>query len=170
MSNIKLRSFESKILYFNGMYGLPVAPYPTVEYATNWQKNQVEYAPNTPIRDLVAFRLHALKKILQDELNEMDEIIQNLADDKYINPVDFLVDIADLMGDFQVYCASENARFGIPNSEILDIIMSSNFSKLGADGLPIIKDGKVQKGPGYWKPEPSIKALLEERIKEHHKE
>lgn len=47
---------------------------------------------------------------------------------------------------------------------ILDIIMASNFSKLGADGKPIYDDrGKVLKGPGYWKPEPKISAYLSQR-------
>ncbi len=39
--------------------------------------------------------------------------------------------------------------------------MQSNFSKLGADGKPIYDErGKVMKGPGYWQPEPKIRALL----------
>jgi hypothetical protein len=45
--------------------------------------------------------------------------------------------------------------------------MDSNFSKLGADGKPIYDErGKVMKGPFYWKPEPKIKELLLERIKD----
>jgi hypothetical protein len=42
--------------------------------------------------------------------------------------------------------------------------MQSNFSKLGADGKAIISEGKVQKGPGYWKPEPQIKELLRSKL------
>jgi predicted HAD superfamily Cof-like phosphohydrolase len=71
--------------------------------------------------------------------------------------------LADLLGDIQVYCASEMAKFGLPLDEVLAIIMRSNFSKLGADGKPIYDErGKVQKGPNYWKwkPEPKIKELL----------
>lgn len=45
--------------------------------------------------------------------------------------------------------------------EILDIIMQSNFSKLGEDGKPIYDErGKIMKGPGYWKPEPKIAEYL----------
>jgi hypothetical protein len=41
--------------------------------------------------------------------------------------------------------------------------MDSNTSKLGADGKPIYDErGKVMKGPGYWKPEPAIKELIED--------
>jgi len=65
------------------------------------------------------------------------------------------------LGDIQVYCASEMAKFGLPLDQILGIIMQSNLSKLGADGQPIYDErGKVQKGPGYWKPEPAILTLL----------
>lgn len=53
------------------------------------------------------------------------------------------------------------AKFGIPLDETLEIIMQSNFSKMGADGKPIYDErGKLQKGPNYWKPEPRIAAML----------
>jgi hypothetical protein len=56
--------------------------------------------------------------------------------------------------------------FQLPISSVLDIIMESNFSKLGADGQPIYDaDFKVQKGPNYWKPEPKIKQLLVSHLK-----
>jgi hypothetical protein len=48
----------------------------------------------------------------------------------------------------------------------MNIIMASNFSKLGADGKPILADGKVQKGPFYWKPEPRLKQMLLSSIAE----
>jgi predicted HAD superfamily Cof-like phosphohydrolase len=49
----------------------------------------------------------------------------------------------------------------LPLDQVLAIIMQSNFSKLGADGLPIYDErGKVMKGPNYWKPEPKIQAML----------
>ena len=169
--NIKLRSFESQILYFNGMYSLPLAPYPQVDAVVQWQKKQPDYADKGEgTKDLLLKRLSALKKILQDELNELDDLYRTLSTGGYPDEISFLVDMADLMGDLQVYCASELARFGIPNGEILKIIMDSNFSKLGADGLPIIKDGKVQKGPFYWKPEPQIKDMLQSRIDDHNQQ
>ena len=165
MSNIKLRSFESKILYMNGMYTLPVAPYPQVDAAVQWQCKQ-DNEKHTD-RDALLIRLDKLRTILLDEVNESGDIMSKLRNGEYAEALDFLTEMADLMGDIQVYCASENARFGIPNGEILDIIMDSNFSKLGADGLPIIKDGKFEKGPFYWKPEPKIRELLAARIKEY---
>ena len=84
-------------------------------------------------------RLTKFKATLMDEVHEIDEIVA-LAQ-KGVPPADILVAMADLLGD---------------------IIMDSNESKLGADGKPIYDaNGKFLKGPGYWKPEPKIKALLE---------
>ena len=38
--------------------------------------------------------------------------------------------------------------------EVFDEIQKSNMSKLGADGKPIFReDGKVLKGPNYFKPD-----------------
>jgi predicted HAD superfamily Cof-like phosphohydrolase len=44
--------------------------------------------------------------------------------------------------------------------EVFEEIQRSNMSKLGADGNPIYReDGKVLKGPNYFKPD--IKSILE---------
>ena len=44
--------------------------------------------------------------------------------------------------------------------EIFSEIQNSNMSKLGVDGKPIYReDGKVLKGPNYFKP--NIKGVLE---------
>lgn len=75
--------------------------------------------------------------------------------------IDVKVAIADLLGDVIVYCRSEALKYGLPLEKVLDIIMDSNESKLGADGKPIYdENGKFLKGPNYWKPEPKIKSLL----------
>jgi predicted HAD superfamily Cof-like phosphohydrolase len=48
--------------------------------------------------------------------------------------------------------------------EIFEEIQASNMSKLGADGKPIYReDGKVMKGPNYFKP--NIGAILEKHLK-----
>jgi predicted HAD superfamily Cof-like phosphohydrolase len=65
------------------------------------------------------------------------------------------------LGDVIVYCRSEALKYGIPLEAVLQIIMDSNASKLGADGKPIYDaNGKFLKGPNYWKPEPEIRKLL----------
>lgn len=141
-------SFEADILRFNNMYKLPVATHPSLNHLT--------------VDPVV--RLKAFKDILTEELSEIDEIVADLEENDEPVPSDLqiLVKIADLLGDIQVYCASEMAKFGLPQGDVLNVIMQSNFSKLGADGLPIYDErGKVQKGPGYWKPEPQIQTLLQ---------
>jgi predicted HAD superfamily Cof-like phosphohydrolase len=71
------------------------------------------------------------------------------------------VAIADVLGDIIVYCRSEALKYGLPLEDVLNVIMDSNESKLGADGKPIYdENGKFLKGPGYWKPEPKIRELL----------
>lgn len=160
-NEIKLtpRTFEGKILYFNGMYKLPIAPIPSLSYEAQWQKAKF---PAQVITDSSAVRKRLddfFGKILVNELSEYTAIKakSGLGEDE----IDILVDLADLLGDIIVYCASEMARYGIPLQETLNIIMDSNFSKLDANGEPIYdENGKVSKGPFYWKPEPKIKQML----------
>jgi hypothetical protein len=182
-TQVKLRSFTSKILYFNGLYKLPIAPYPTVTYVTTDEYKKLEKIDPVGVahknfRELLIKRLLDFRKTLEAELNEVDHIVNSIRlgvkDGNIIKEplepyteLDALVDIADWLNDIIVYCSSESAKFGIPSEEVLSIIMSSNFSKLDANGAPIYDNaGKVLKGPMYWKPEPQIKKLLQERIEE----
>lgn len=103
-------------------------------------------------------RLGQFVSMLQDEFNEHVEVEQHLRE---FDTEAARVALADWLGDMIVYCASEAKRWGIPIEGVLDVIMDSNESKLDADGQPIFVNGKLQKGPGYWKPEPRIKQLLE---------
>jgi predicted HAD superfamily Cof-like phosphohydrolase len=117
-------------------------------------------APTIP--DNVAERLVKFKATLIDEVHEIDEIVA-LAK-AGASQTHLAVAIADVLGDIMVYCRSEALKYGLPLEEVLDIIMDSNESKLGADGKPIYDaNGKFLKGPNYWKPEPKIKALIAER-------
>lgn len=142
-----MSAFSDDIEKFNGIYKLPVSATPTLDVGV-------------PVTE----RLKAFKSILAEELNEIDEIID--AADKQTPAIEVLTMLADLLGDIQVYCASEMAKFGLPLDDVLAIIMQSNFSKLGADGKPIYDErGKVQKGPNYWKPEPKIQACLQTKIR-----
>lgn len=141
-----MSAFAEDIKKFNGIYKLPVSQIPT----TNVGVAMVE-------------RLKAFKSILGEELDEIDEIIT--AAGRGDAPLLTLTMLADLLGDIQVYCASEMAKFGLPLDDVLAIIMQSNFSKLGDDGLPIYDErGKVMKGSNYWKPEPKIQQLLEQKM------
>ena len=135
------KSFAQRIAAMNAMYKLPA-----------------NAAPAVPAD--VADRLVKFKATLLDEVHEIDEIV-HLAKAGG-SAVDIAVAVADLLGDIMVYCRSEALKYGLPLEDVLDLIMDSNESKLGADGKPIYDaNGKFLKGPNYWKPEPKIKALLE---------
>lgn len=158
----KFKDFEASILYFNGMYKLPVAPYPMLEAEAAWQAARLNQ-PGMDIRTAIAQRFDDFFRVILDkERREHEEI------DLFAPHIDILTELADLLGDIIVYCASEMARYGIPQKEVLRIIMDSNFSKLDINGNPIYdENGKVSKGPFYWKPERQIKSLLQKLIEEH---
>ena len=67
-----------------------------------------------------------------------------------------LVEIADALGDMLYILCGTIISHGLQNKieEIFQEIQSSNMSKLGDDGMPIYReDGKVLKGPNYFKPD-----------------
>lgn len=132
--------FKDRIRAMNEMYKLPISDAPRLLEGTDE-------------------RLVKFKNTLLDEVAEIDQIVGQIKSGEA--ELDVQVAIADLLGDVIVYCRSEALKYGIPLEEVLDIIMDSNESKLGADGKPIYdENGKFLKGPNYWRPEPRIKALL----------
>ena len=137
------KSFAERIAAMNAMYKLPAHAQPSLPAD-------------------VAVRLAKFKATLLDEVHEIDDIVA-LAENGG-DQADIAVAVADLLGDIMVYCRSEALKYGLPLEDVLDIIMDSNESKLGADGKPIYDaNGKFLKGPNYWKPEEKIKALLNAR-------
>ena len=72
-----------------------------------------------------------------------------------------LVEVADALGDMLYILCGTIIEHGMQHKieEVFNEIQQSNMSKLGADGKPIYReDGKVLKGPHYFKP--NIKAIL----------
>ena len=148
-----MNSFLSLIRAMNDMYELPVN--------------------NIPATDMnMAEQLQNFKKIMMDEIAEIDDIILNpehaanirskmASGDIDDTVLDAHVALADLLADIVVYCFSESIKHGIYLPAVLHHVMVSNFSKLGADGQPI-KDGngKFLKGPNYAPPEKAIKDFL----------
>ena len=66
-----------------------------------------------------------------------------------------LVEVADALGDMLYILCGTILEHGMQYKidEVFEEIQRSNMSKLGADGKPIYrKDGKVLKGPNYFKP------------------
>lgn len=132
------------ILKFNTMYGFPCPDKPTLPAD-------------------VPTQVMNFTKILREELDEGYALIENYH--KRDDHAETLTEVADWLGDIIVYCASEAAKYGLPLEQIIQVIMQSNFSKLGDDGKPIKDErNKLLKGPGYWKPEPEIAKLLKARM------
>ena len=66
-----------------------------------------------------------------------------------------IVEVADALGDMLYILCGTILEHGMQHKieEIFNEIQRSNMSKLGADGKPIYReDGKVLKGPNYFKP------------------
>ena len=73
-----------------------------------------------------------------------------------------MVEVADALGDMLYILCGTIIEHGMEHKidEIFSEIQNSNMSKLGADGNPIYReDGKVLKGPNYFKP--NIKGILD---------
>ncbi|PWG06816.1 pyrophosphohydrolase domain-containing protein [Polaribacter aquimarinus] len=73
-----------------------------------------------------------------------------------------LVEVADALGDMLYILCGTIIEHGMQDKieEVFNEIQQSNMSKLGEDGKPIYReDGKVLKGPNYFKP--NIKKVLE---------
>ncbi len=71
------------------------------------------------------------------------------------------VEVADALGDMLYILLGTIAKHGMTDviEKVFREIQASNMSKLGADGQPILReDGKVLKGPNYFKP--NIHAIL----------
>lgn len=65
-----------------------------------------------------------------------------------------LVAVADALADMLYIIHGTALEYGIPLDAVVAEVHRSNMSKLGADGKPILReDGKVLKGPGYFKPD-----------------
>jgi len=73
-----------------------------------------------------------------------------------------LAEVADALGDMLYILCGTILEHGMQHKieEVFDEIQRSNMSKLGADGKPIYReDGKVLKGPSYFKP--NIREILD---------
>lgn len=104
---------------------------------------------------------------------EMESAWCNLFDDHVIND-DRKYDVvaaADATGDLRYVIEGFDLEAGIPAEKVFDEIHSSNLSKLGKDGFPIISDGtlkpkgKILKGENFF--EPDLKAVIEGREPDH---
>ena len=92
------------------------------------------------------------KKIIELRFNLMKE-----ENEEYIEAArnNDIIEIADALGDMLYILCGTIIEHGMSDiiEDVFDEIQKSNMSKLGADGNPIYReDGKVMKGPNYFKP------------------
>ena len=81
--------------------------------------------------------------LIEEELSELKEAIKNKD----------LIEVADALTDILYVTYGAGHAFGINLDKCFEEVQSSNMSKLGANGKPIYNDnGKVMKGPRYFKP------------------
>jgi predicted HAD superfamily Cof-like phosphohydrolase len=74
-----------------------------------------------------------------------------------------LIEVADALGDMLYILCGTILEHGMQYKieEVFEEIQRSNMSKLGEDGKPIYReDGKVMKGPNYFKPD--IQSIMDQ--------
>ena len=90
-------------------------------------------------------KINALRVSLIRE--ELDELIEAM------NKKD-LVEVADALTDILYVTYGAGHAFGINLDDCFEEVQNSNMSKLDKDGKPIYNEnGKVMKGPNYFKPD-----------------
>ena len=108
----------------------------------------------TPTADLGESK-HTLRyNLMKEENEEYLEAVQN----------NDLIEIADALGDMMYILCGTIIEHGLQHKmeAVFDEIQRSNMSKLGKDGNPIYReDGKVMKGPNYFKP--NFSKILEDK-------
>ena len=81
--------------------------------------------------------------LIKEELEELTEAMNNKD----------LLEVADALTDILYVTYGAGHAFGIDMDKCFEEVQNSNMSKLGEDGKPIYNEnGKVMKGPNYFKP------------------
>ena len=100
---------------------------------------------DSPVADIGIDKINLRFKLMEEENQEYLEAAKN----------DDIVEVADALGDMLYILCGTIIEHGMQDKieEVFDEIQKSNLSKLGNDGKPIYRnDGKVMKGPNYFKP------------------
>ena len=98
-----------------------------------------------PVADLGENKKMLRYNLMKEENEEYLEAVQN----------NDITEIADALGDMLYILCGTILEHGLQHKieAVFDEIQRSNMSKLGEDGKPIYReDGKVIKGPNYFKP------------------
>ncbi len=82
--------------------------------------------------------------LIKEELEELNEAMKNKD----------LLEVADALTDILYVTYGAGHAFGIDLDKCFNEVQNSNMSKLDINGKPIYNnDGKVMKGPNYFKPD-----------------
>ena len=82
--------------------------------------------------------------LIKEELNELTEAMNNRD----------LLEVADALTDILYVTYGAGHAFGINLDKCFEEVQNSNMSKLDETGKPIYNEnGKVMKGPNYFKPD-----------------
>ena len=101
---------------------------------------------NDPIADLGPEKNKLRFKLMSEENEEYLDATNN----------NDIIEVADALGDMLYILCGTIIEHGMQDiiEPVFDEIQKSNMSKLGEDGNPIFReDGKVMKGPNYFKPD-----------------
>ena len=103
---------------------------------------------NQEIKDKTEFPSDKIVKLryelIKEELEELNQAIKDKD----------LKEIADALTDILYVTYGAGHAFGVNLDKCFNEVQKSNMSKLGIDGKPIYnEDGKVMKGPNYFKPD-----------------
>ena len=102
-------------------------------------KQEVKSKPSFPSDNIIKLRINLIK----EELLELEEALN----EKNIE------ETADALTDILYVTYGAGHAFGIDLDKCFDEVQKSNMSKLDKFGNPIYNDqGKVMKGPSYFKP------------------
>ncbi len=121
-----MKKYISAVTEFHHAFGLDIKDAPTAEL--NTAKNKLRF------------------DLMKEENEEYLEAANN----------GDLVEVADALGDMLYILCGTIIEHGMQDKivAVFDEIQRSNMSKLGPDGKPIYReDGKVLKGPNYFKPD-----------------
>lgn len=100
---------------------------------------------------------------VSEKIKELRFNLMKEENEEYLEAVknNDIVEVADALGDMLYILCGTILTHGMQHkiTEVFEEIQRSNMSKLGQDGNPIYReDGKVMKGPNYFKP--NIKTIL----------
>ena len=100
------------------------------------------------VKDKPSFSTAKINKLridlIKEELQELNEAMKKRD----------LLEVADALTDILYVTYGAGHAFGVDLDACFEEVQNSNMSKLGLDGKPIFNDqGKVMKGPNYFKPD-----------------